>query len=140
MAVKRLNINVIEDFYLWGLLAPVGGHRVCWELNRAFGFDLTRQDDIVLERRPSADDTYFNFYNFDDPVSCLRIELIRNKCSGEFYSRELRQFDYLLMVKGEIDFFETAPFTALLKKLPCVQSALEIAQEKIKYPEILILE
>jgi hypothetical protein len=140
MATKRLINNTIEDFYLWGLLTRAGGHRICWELNRTTGILLTRQEDVVLEKRPQSEDAFFNLYYFDDEANGIHIELIRNKCNGEFYSRELKNFDFLLMVKGELDFFEFVPFAAALKQLSCVQSVMEIEVNKLKNQEILILE
>jgi hypothetical protein len=140
LAVKRLNINIIEDFFLWGLLSSSGGHRICWEMNRAMDTGLSRQEDIIVERRPKADDSYFSCYSYEDNVNFTRFEMIRNKCNGEIFARELRNFDYLLMLKGEIDFVEPAPITALLKKLPCIQSVMEIDSAKIKNREIFTLE
>ena len=140
MATKRLITNKIDNFYLWGLLTGSGGHRICWELNHMLGTNLTRQDDVVVERRPTAENSFFNLYYYDDEESFIRFELIRNKTNGEFYSRELKNFDFLLMVKGELDFFERPPFTSALKQLKCMQSALEIEVDKLKNQEILILE
>ena len=140
MAIKKLVSSTIEDFYLWGLLSASGGHRICWELNKSLGIELVRQKDVVLERRPDAEDAYFNLYSFDDEVSFIKIELIRNKCNGEFYSRELKKFDFLLMVKGELDLFESAPFTECVKRISCIQLGMEIELDKIKNQEILILE
>ena len=140
MGIVKLNIDHSEDFFLWGVLSSYGGHKLCWEMNKALDLTLTRQDDIVLVRRPEAEDAFFNYYSFADEENFLMTELIRNKCNGEFYMRELRNFDFLLMVKGEIDFFEAESFTARLKKLDSIRSVMAIDLDKIKNHEHLILE
>ena len=140
MAVIRLNTSVYEEFFLWGILSSVGGHKICWEMNKALGSTFERIDDLVLERRPEADDAYFNFYAFDDKENFLRFELIKNKCNGEIYMKELKNFDYLIMVKGELDFFEEEQFLQRLKPIQCVQAILTIDLNKLKNQEQLILE
>ena len=140
MAKKRLHTETDVDFLLWGVLSAAGGHRICWELNKYLELALTRQEDVLIERRPTNEDLFFNFYSFSDPINFFKIELIKNKSGGEFYLKELKNFDFLLMVKGELDFFETDAFTNMLKKLPSIQSAMDIDLQKIKNISQLILE
>lgn len=140
MTITKLDAGFIEEFPVWGLLCAFPGHKLCWEMNRLLGLELTRQEDIMVERRPQAKDAFFSFYSFDDEHNFLRYELIRNKCNGKFYLRDLKNFDYILMVKGELDFFDKASFSGTLKKIPGVLSLMEIDLDKIKHHEHLLLE
>lgn len=140
MAKKKLHTDSIDDFLLWGVLSSMGGHKIAWEINNSFPFKLKRQDDVVIERRPSNENLYFNFYAYEDEVNFFKIELIKNKSLGDYYLKELKNFDFILMVKGELDFFEIDVFSALLKKMPSIQSAIEIDLSKIKRISQLILE
>lgn len=140
MAKQRLQTSTNVDFLLWGLLSPYGGHRICWEMNERLDFNLARQEDIQLESTNTNDVLYFNFYLYVDEINFFRVELIKNKNGGEQYLKELKNFDYLLMVKGELDFFEIDPFTEILKRFNSLQSALSIDINKIKNISQLIIE
>lgn len=140
MPLIRLDTTTSDDFLLWGLLSGYGGHKICWEINKVIKLHMVRQEDICLERRPEANNAYFSFYQFDDEANGLVYDLIGNKSNGEFYMRELKNFDFLLMVRGELDFMEVQPFTQSLKRLPSVQSVMEIDLAKLKQLSHLILE
>ncbi len=140
MAKKKLQTESIGNFLLWGVLSSKGGHKIAWEINNAFPFKLHRQEDVVLERQPSNENLYFNFYAYEDEINFFKIELIKNKSLGGYYLKELKNFDFILMVKGELDFFEIDVFSALLKKMPSIQSAIAIDLSKIKGLSQLILE
>ncbi len=140
MAKQKLETTSYDDFLIWGILSSYGGHRICWEMNQELNFNLVRRDDIVIESINSGENIYFNFYSFVDDDNFFRIELIKNKNNGEFYLKELKNFDFILMVKGELDFFEVEIFTHILKNLTIIQSALSISKENIKNIAQLIIE
>jgi hypothetical protein len=140
VAKQKLQTPTYDDFLIWGLISSYGGHRICWEMNQKLDFNLIRQEDIVTESMNSGENIYFNYYAHVDNDNFFRIELIKNKNNGEFYLKELKNFDFILMVKGELDFFEVETFTLILKKLSLIQSALSIAKENIKNISQLIIE
>ncbi|MEZ5008419.1 MAG: IPExxxVDY family protein [Chitinophagales bacterium] len=140
MPKTKLHIESEDDFFLWGILSSLGGHRIVWELNKVFSCNLSRQDDVVIIRRPVNENLYFSFYTYEDEVDLFKIELIKNKGLGDYYLKELKNFDYLLMVKGELDFFDENEFYTKLKKMPSIQSAIKIDLNNIKNISQLILE
>lgn len=139
MAVTKLKIENTDPFYIWGILCSQGGHKLCWEMNKTLKTQLQRDKDIEVVRRPTAEDLFFNFYSHFDEVSYLSTELIKNKSNGDFYMRELRNFDYVLTIKGEVDFFDPKDFTRRLKQIECIQAAIIIDMHKIKNQEDLII-
>ena len=50
MAVKKhkLEVAIDEDFCLLGLVADQPDYRLCLLINRALGFNLLKQEDLVL--------------------------------------------------------------------------------------------
>lgn len=137
---KKLQIQTQRDFLLWGILSTVGGHKLAWEFNNMFGFKFTRAEDIMLERPSNNEEVYFNFYHYEDEINFFKLELVKNKSEGDFFSKELKNFDFLLMVKGELDFFEIDTFSAVLKRVPSIQSAISINLDKLKDAAQLIVE
>ena len=101
---------------------------------------MVRDQDMVIERRPDRENTYFNFYLYVDELNFFRVELIRNNNNGEHYVKELRNFDYILMVKGELDFFDVNAFTEVLKKLDALHTVLAVDIKKLKDITPLLIE
>jgi hypothetical protein len=51
---------------------------------------------------------------------------------------ELKNFDYLLLIKGAIDFFEEETLKENIKTIPIVQIIFEVETEKLKSKHNLV--
>lgn len=140
MGVIKLQTESDEAILLWGILTGCSGHRLCWEINQAGNYGLARGEDLKVVRNSPAGDTFFSYYRFDDVEEGYYLELIGNHSGGEYFMSELRNFDFLLMVKGELDFFDKQVFASLLKGIACIRSAMPIDDRKLKLRQQLILE
>lgn len=86
----QLDWEIECDFELYGVGSHVGSHRLGWELNRIFNWEL--QFDRMIE------DKYIvlRYYNIDDD---LDVALILNRTPEGILASGASSFDYLLRVR-----------------------------------------
>ena len=138
MAKNKLNIDFDFDFLLWGLTSNYPDYKLCWKLNQIFEWKLIRIEDVVFFPVVGEDPILFSHFEFPIPEDHYSIELVKQKNNGFALLNELKNFDYLLIVRGERDFFDQEEITNYLNKIPGIQIAISIDIEKIKTKQHLI--
>ncbi len=140
MGKKKLEVKSHYNFLIWGLVSPFEGHRIAWNLNQCFEFNLVREADIQIENKPLKADDFYAYYLYEDQLNIFKVELIKNITNTSRLVPELKNIDYLLLVKGELDFFEPEAFRQLLNRISVIQSAIEIPINKLKSRAMLITQ
>jgi hypothetical protein len=114
MAKHKLSDKIDLSFLLWGINTGNSVHRLCWQLNQLFEWNLTRREDILDLKasreifipgkdidKPDADLAYeFPLFSFEDEALRYSVDVIHNKTEGAAFINELKHVDYLLIVKG----------------------------------------
>ncbi len=77
-------------------------------------------------------------YLFVDEENHTTYYLIANKDENIFLLPELKTFDYILIIKGAVDFFEEEQLKDAIKKISEVQIIYPIDVEKLKSKSHLI--
>lgn len=140
MAKNKFISDFEYDFLLWGLISNHNDFRVCWHCNRAFKWDLKRGIDIEMMNHALNKPVFFSYFQYEIKDDLYKIELIQNKSEGTLFIPELKKVDYLLIVRGEHDFFDGEKLTSDLNKIPGIQMAMELDIDKIKSKQNLIFE
>lgn len=138
MAKNKINNDFDYDFLMWGLSSSYPDYKLCWKLNQIFKWKLTRIKDIELFQNVDSEPLLFSHFEYPIPEDHYTIELIKQKNSGIPFLSELKNFDFLLIVRGERDFFNADEMTIYLNKIPGIQNAIAINIEKIKAKQHLI--
>lgn len=125
---------------MWGIVSSLPEHRLCWTINKAFDWRFKRADDVEMYIPTLGASILFPYFKYDIEEDHYSLELIRNKSTGAFLLPELKNVDFLFLVKGETDFFMECDFSRYLMKVPGVQHVLELDPEKLKSRHNLILE
>lgn len=90
----QLDWDIECDFELYGVASHVGSHRLGWELNRIFdwelSFDRMIEDNFIVLR----------YINIDDD---LDIALILNRVPDGILASGAASFDYLLRVRDGLN-------------------------------------
>jgi hypothetical protein len=145
MAKHRLSDKIDHNFLLWGITTGNSPHRLCWQLNQAFDWQLIRNRDIVEEKAtreimiqgsnfilPDKDTIHqYPLYSFDPEEMHFTVDVIHNKAESEVFMSELRQMDYLLIIKGSFVLLP-AELRRQIQKLEGVQSVLPIEPQRLK--------
>jgi hypothetical protein len=121
---------------LYGIVSQEKPHRLAWLLNKIHPYKFVRIDDYELEinSKPNA----FAQFIFDDEENHTQYVILSNKDESSFLIPELRNFDYLLLIKGAIDFFEDETLKNNIKTIPSIQIIFEVETDKLKSKQNLI--
>ncbi len=134
MCLKKLQLEVEEDvaFSLFGFVSGHKASKLCFFLNQVASFDFERVADLKLPDFNPKSETSFSKFAFHDEENHLDFYLIANKEMGVILFSELKQFDYLLIVRGGLEFFDGLNFAREGMKINGVQLIAPIDAEKIK--------
>ncbi len=130
------------DFDLLGVIAPMKEHKLAWNFERQFNFEFEPKEEFELDFLKDGKLTIAN-YVYEEEYSSMR--LIRNKAwesekISPYLLPEVKQFDYLLMVKGNIFDLELSTVQDKIKAIPNVMLVQNIEIEGLKSKENLIFE
>ncbi|MBX7108471.1 MAG: IPExxxVDY family protein [Chitinophagales bacterium] len=141
LAKKR--IVTLEDHFsgvLWGIVTQVKEYQLSWHLNKALGFDLKRTDDLEIIHKKKNKTSAFSFYRYEHALDKWQVIVLSNKHAGEFLLPEVKQVDYLLMVKGEISAEQEEGIFAKVKEIHIVQLLVKLDFQRLKSKENLMVE
>ena len=132
----ELDIEFEYDFLLYGIVSQEKAHRLAWFLNKISPYKFSRDEDYGLEisSKPCA----FAQFSFVDEENHTTYILLSNKDESQFLIPELKNFDYLLLIKGALDFFEKETLKNNIKTVPTIQIIFEVETEKLKSKQNLI--
>lgn len=123
-------------------------HKLVWELNKTFDFELVREPLQRAHATESASDlpvmvedsdNAFPWFSYHHTLKHYSIEVIKNRKNNYLYLPELKGMDVVLLIKGESSLFNKTEFHAQLNQILGVQQAFEFQMEKItmKYRYLL---
>jgi len=125
---------------LWGLVAQVKEYQLCWHLNKVMGFGLKRSEDVEIINRKKNKTSVFSFYRFESDLDKWLVYVVSNKHLGEYLVPEVRQTDFLLMIRGEVSKQEEEALFQKLKSIPIMQMVVKLDYDRLKSKDNLILE
>ena len=135
----KLIIDYEFDFDLIGIISPVKEYKLAWHLNNMLHIHLVKNRDIELEFINS------NIFisNFDYSAGNSTFRLVKNKNTLSdgtmaFLLPEMREFDYLIMLEGEGDTFDTDTILNALKSDGFIQYITLVDIDRLKSKDNLI--
>lgn len=109
------------DFQLFGLSSHLGSHRLCWELNRKFGWGLkffgtwSRQREAGLFEEEALS---YVAHRYHSPLADWDVMILLNRSEGIPLLSKVAGVDYLLrVVEGRHDL---AAMPQQLKEVPSI--------------------
>lgn len=115
-------------------------HRLAWFINQIYPYDFQRQNDYSLSLSPDETSEHeFPLFLFDDEENRLMYHLVANKSEGSYLIPEWKNFDYLILISGAIDFFNETEFKKSISKVPVIQLVYQLDAETVKSKNNLVL-
>lgn len=132
----ELEVEYQYDFLLYGIVSIEKSHRLVWYINHIYPYQFLRMDDYGLDLNGKS--LSFSRYLFTDEENHLTYCLLANKDDNNYLIPELKNFDYLVTVKGALDFFDEEGFKNALNELSAIQLAYVLEADKLKSKENLL--
>tara|TARA_B100001564_G_C20626311_1_gene664870 strand:+ start:1138 stop:1557 length:420 start_codon:yes stop_codon:yes gene_type:complete len=109
MSKFQLDWEIECDFALFGIRSHVGSHRLCFDLNRLFDWQLSYER--MLEKLSKSRQTEHIVHRYMDENLGLDIALVLNRIPEGILASGASSFDYLLRVRqgveDELDIIKT---------------------------------
>ena len=101
--------------------------------------DFRINNDIEIQLKRKKRDYFFTVFQYCEPTGSLGYYVYNNKFDGEYLLPELKHFDFLLLMKGDMVSDEYLQQTIeSIKTIANVQLVTELTNEKIKNKENLV--
>jgi DNA polymerase III delta subunit len=122
MKKKRLDIDYSYDFELIGIISPLKGYKLAWEINNRLEVKLIKESDlqITFKNRSEASFSYFSYQ-----VEGIVLKLFRNKPNEQELSKNLLvpeypHFDFILMTQSD-DTGKSNRLQEVLRAIPSIE-------------------
>lgn len=125
------------DFKMIGIVCAYKDFRVCYEINKALTIYLRKEEDfeIKTERNRSHNFSLYNYVNEDGEQYLL----ISNKSGRGTLIKELKHFDYFIVIKNLSLINSVDQITDQLKKIVHITSISKLNPVDYKSSENLLL-
>lgn len=141
MKKRKLEAEFDYNFLLFGVISALKEYKLAWHLNNTFELQLNKANDIAIDFLKSQNLIISN-YLYETEHSTFR--LLKNKSADVFEDNlaflipELKRFDYLILIQGFDDTFNTGDIKKLLSSIPKVQYVQNFQIDDLKSRENLI--
>jgi len=138
--IKKIKLDYIPDFnfLLLAIVSYEKDYKLVWDINSSLNFDFEKESDYKVFNRKRKVETEFPSFVYSNTSQYIDYRLLVNKTSQGILLEELKNIDFLLVIKG--DFFEGYDkiMQTKLQNLESVQSAFIIDVMKIKDKDCLL--
>ena len=133
----KLQYTDNQKIILFGLVTIESDLKLSWVLNQTFGIQLSRSENAVLTSK-TGQDVEFSLYRYENENIHLRYSLLANKSDRASFFDELKNIDYLFILKGDglENEFEKQIQTKL-RQIPNITATILISQATLKRKERL---
>jgi hypothetical protein len=136
MAKKRyLEGDFFEGYSLLGIICGLPDFRATHFINQYGSFEFKKHEPFSLS---PASDTSFSWYYFNNEELRRDYYLIQNKNGTETLMQALHNFDYLLLMYGNITAQYIGELLPALRKMPYVTAVFEQDLNTLKNGDLLI--
>lgn len=156
MAKHILEIEYDYDFVLIGVSSHDKDYRLCWRLNKDLNLKLAIQPSFEIKNKKQKTPSFFSFYLYENKELFTEYAVIANMSEtkqaensannlfGEINSDsdilipEQKQFNYFVIIRGEMENEEVDEFIRNLKEIENIQTAVRIDVKSLRSKQNLI--
>lgn len=141
MAKKTiLTLDYDYDFFLVGLVTRLKDYQLAWNFNQLFHIALRKEMgyEIIFKKKNLS--IIFPWYKYVDELNKNEYHLLANKTQSEFLLPEIKQADFLFIVKGNASVELKETIILKIKSLVSIQTSVVLNPAGLKSRENLMLE
>jgi hypothetical protein len=136
---ESLAEEFFEDTHLMGVVASLKNYQFVWQLNEMLGFTFRLDSSLEIELKKKSRSYFFSVYTYQIPSTTLTHYLYHNHNNGEYLLPELRNLDFLWLIKGdEVNHAELSTLKQTLRSLSSLQFVDELELDTVKNKQHLI--
>ncbi len=133
MKKKRLDIDYSYDFELIGIISPLKGYKLAWEINNRLEVKLIKENDLLITFKNRSEG---NFSYFSYQVEGNVLKLFRNKPNEQELTKnplvpECPHFDFILMTQSD-DMGKSNRLQEVLRSIPSIELVAFIPLSALK--------
>lgn len=138
--VKKIKLDYSPeyDFLVIAIVSFEKDYKLVWDINNSLAFDFARTDDYLAYHKKRKLDQEFSSFIFSDEKEYIDYRIITNKSDQGYLLEELKNIDYIVLIKGDFEESYDRKFLSKLQNLKSVQSAFLLDLNKLKAKERLI--
>ncbi|QES90506.1 IPExxxVDY family protein [Rhizosphaericola mali] len=137
---EDLTSDFYEDARVLGIVSKYKNYKFIWSINQHLDLNFKMIPDYEIELPKKNKDCYFSVFQHSVKNTSIDYFIYQNYFEGEFLLPELKNIDFICLVKGDFSADQTQwrGFLDNLKSVSCIQMASEISLDQIKSKENLI--
>ncbi|MEZ5014608.1 MAG: IPExxxVDY family protein [Chitinophagales bacterium] len=140
MARRKLKIDPTFDFILLGIATPLHDYRLAWFLNNQLHKTFSRSEDLVITDSAGRIQRNFARFDYDEEITKSHFTLLQNRHNTGFLVPELKEMDYLLLIRSDYYRKRVPGILKKIKAIPEVQITAKVEDvENLKSRNNLIL-
>jgi hypothetical protein len=128
----RLKVDHDIRFRLVGISCHENDYRLVWAINNQLKMNFIKTSNLVVQNQKLKTDLEFSRYTFTDEDRYVTYILVSNICPDGFLFPEIKNFDFLIQIIGEITDTEARAFSRKLKVTEVISATFLLHPEKIK--------
>jgi len=140
LAKRKLKIDPEFNFILIGIATPLLDYRMAWFINHVLFKQLAKTDDLTITDPQNRVQTAYGRFDYQEELTKSVFHLVQNKQGAICLIPELRELDYLLLVKGEYYRPRKNEMVKKIRAIEQIQAVVIIDVESLKSKNNLIFE
>ena len=133
MAKTVLSFEPDFDFRIIGISCHAKDYRLIWTINRELDFNLRKTNDHeIVTGKKDARKSSFSQFIWDDEEQMKSYTLFSNRSQGGLLVPEMKQADFLLILKGNFSNTDISELKEKINSLDVVLAAFEIQVDSLK--------
>lgn len=128
----KLKVDESVNYRLIGISSHENDYRLVWSINSLLKMQFIRVENLIVHNQKLKTDLEFGRYCFNDEHKYLKYYLISNRCPDGFLFREIKNFDFLIQIVGEINEAELQEFSRNIKAVEVISATFVLDAAKLK--------
>lgn len=127
---KKLQItgDLTEGYHMLAIVSNLPDYRLSYFINEQWKTGLKKFADF----KPGPSIKGFSWYYFPDEDHEITYYLISNKNQGILLNKELKQFDYIILIKGNFAVYFYRDMVLQLRQIPQIIGVFQQDMKKLK--------
>jgi hypothetical protein len=135
----KLQYTDLQPVQIIGIVSSANHLKLSWAINQSFEIQLSEKENITITNSKTGQTFEHSLFQFENESNLLKYSLVQNKISGITFFDDLKNIDYLFVIKGELGDYEKDFIFQTLRKTPDIATFISINIDSLKKKERLEL-